>query len=162
MATKKSATKKAPAKKAPVKKAPAKKAVAKKSTAKKAVAKKSTAKKAVAKKVVKKSAAALKADRARVSSQGHELTYVAKKHGVDEKVVVGIIKKVGQMRVDVEAAIKEYKKRSAAADKSLVSREPHEISYLAKQFNVSNDRVLAAVRDHGPSRKKVEAALSAR
>jgi len=119
-----------------------------------AAKKKSTAKKTT------KSATSRAADRARVSSEGHELAYVAKKHGVEAAVVKGIIKRVGNMRVDVEAAIKDFKKRSSAADKSLVSNQAHEIGYLAKKFNRSSDEVRAAVTKHGPSRKKVEAALS--
>jgi Mor family transcriptional regulator len=137
------------------------KKTAKKSTAKKTTAKKSTAKKTTAKKsTAKKSAAALKADRARVSSKGHEVTYLAKKHNVDASVVTNAIKKVGHMRVNVEAAIKSFKVRSAAADKALVSSEPHEIGYLAKKYSLSNDMVLSVVREHGPGRTKVEAALS--
>lgn len=115
------------------------------------------AKKKTASKKISKSTAA---DRARVSSEGHELAYVAKKHGVDEAVVKRIIKRVGHMRTDVEAAIKDFKKRSAAADKSLVSKEPHEIGYLAKKFGRTSAEVLAVVTKHGPSRKKVEAALA--
>ncbi len=109
-----------------------------------------------AKKKTKKSVAA---DRARVSSEGHEVAYVAKKHGVDEAVVKRIIKRVGNSRVAVEKAIASFKKRSTAADRAMISREPHEISYLAKKFGISNEAALAAVEKHGPSRKKVEAAL---
>jgi histone H1/5 len=161
-AAKKSAAKKPAAKKSVAKKPAAKKSVAKKPAAKKSVAKKPAAKKSAAKKpAAKKSAASLKADRARISTtEGHEVAYVAKKHGVDQSVVLNAIKKVGNMRDKVEAAIADFKKRSAAADKSLVSREPHEISYLANQFKVSPDRVLAVLATQGPSRKKVEAALA--
>jgi histone H1/5 len=155
-AAKKPAAKKSAAKKPAAKKAPAKKPAAKKPAAKKAPAKKPAAKKAPAK---KQSAAARQADRARVSNQGHELTYVAKKHGVAESVVLNAIKKVGNMRVDVEAAIADFKKRSKAADKAMISREPHEIAYLAKKFNISTEKALEVVVAHGPSRKKVEAAL---
>lgn len=120
-----------------------------------------TKKKTASKKTgTKKSAAARKADRARVSSQGHEVTYLAKKHGVEEGVVTKAIKKAGHMRVAVEAAIKDFKKRSKAADKALVSSEPHEVGYLAKKFKLAADQVLAVVKSHGPARKKVEAALA--
>jgi histone H1/5 len=157
---KKPAAKKPAAKKPAAKKPAAKKPAAKKTTAKKPAAKKTTAKKPAAKKApAKRSAASIKADRLRVSL-GAEAEYLAKKHGVDVKVVNNAIKKVGNMRVKVEAAIKSFKVRSKAADLALVSSEDHEISYLAKKFNLSADEVLAVVREHGPSRKKVEAALS--
>ena len=130
--------------------------------AKKTLAKKTT--KTVAKKNVKttKATASRAADRARVSKQGHELAYVAKKFGVDQKVVSNAIAKVGNMRVDVYAALKSYIARSKAADRALVSREPHEIAHLAKKFNMAKSAVLAVVTEHGPSRKKVEAALTAK
>jgi histone H1/5 len=165
MAAKKSAAKKPAAKKTAAKKPAAKKPAAKKTAAKKPAAKKTAAKKPAAKKTAvkkasaKQSTAARNADRARVSNQGHELTYVAKKHGVAESVVLNAIKKVGNMRVDVEAAIADFKKRSKAADKAMISREPHEIAYLAKKFNISTEKALEVVAAHGPSRKKVEAAL---
>jgi hypothetical protein len=189
MATKKTAkkttAKKATAKTAPAKTAPAKKPVAKtaakkpvaktaakkpvaKTAAKKPVAKtaakkpvaKTAAKKPVAKKTnAKRSAAALKADRLRVSL-GAEAVYMAKQHGVDVSVVNNAIKKVGNMRVNVEAALKSFKVRSKAADQALVSSEVHEIGYLANKFKVSPEKVIAVVREHGPGRKKVEAALA--
>jgi hypothetical protein len=153
---KKVAPKKTAAKKTAAKKAAPKKTAAKKAAPKKTV-KKTAAKKAAPKKTAKKSSVA--ADRARVSAEGHELAYVAKKHKVDESVVKNIIDRIGNMRVDVEKAIADYKKRSRAADRSLVSQEPHEIAMLAKKFKRSQEDVLAIVRSHGPSRKKVEAAL---
>jgi pyruvate/2-oxoglutarate dehydrogenase complex dihydrolipoamide acyltransferase (E2) component len=155
MATKKKAKKTTAKKSTAKKKTAAKKPVAKKSTAKTPAAKTPAAKKTTA----KRSAAALKADRLRVSL-GSEAAYMAKKHGVDVSVVTNAIKKVGNMRVNVEAAIKSFKVRSKAADQALVSSEVHEIGYLANKFKVSPDRVLAVVREHGPGRKKVEAALS--
>ena len=127
-------------------------------TKKKAVVKK---KKTVVKKAkTSKTAAALAADRARVSKQGHELAFVAKKFGVDEKVVSKAIAKVGNMRVDVYAALKSFKARSKAADRALVSKQPHEIALLAKKFSADPATVLAVVTEHGPSRTKVEAALA--
>lgn len=158
MAMKKSA-KKRTAKKA-TKKA-AKKVV--KKAAKKAVKK---ATKKVAKKVVKKAAkkttrgaAALKADRARVSKQGPELAYVAKKFGVTTDRVIAAIEKVGNMRVDVYAALESFKARSKAADRAKVSRQPHEVALMAKKFKTTKNAVLAALAKHGSSRKKIEAAL---
>lgn len=162
MAMKKSA-KKRTAKKA-TKKA-AKKVV--KKAAKKAVKK---ATKKVAKKVVKKAAkkaakkttraaAALKADRARVSKQGPELAYVAKKFGVTTDRVIAAIEKVGNMRVDVYAALESFKARSKAADRAKVSRQPHEVALMAKKFKTTKNAVLAALDKHGSSRKKIEAAL---
>lgn len=118
------------------------------------------AKKTTKAKKVTKSATARAADRARVSSEGHELAYVAKKHGVDEAVVKRIIKRVGNMRTAVEKELAAFKKRSKAADRALVSKEPHELAYLAKKFGISSDEALAAVEKHGPSRKKIEAALT--
>lgn len=140
-----------------------KRSVKKAAGKKKATAKKATAKKAVAKKAAKGgSKKASAADRARVSKQGHELAYVAKKFGVDEKVVTRAIAKVGHMRDAVYAEIKQFKARSAAADKALVSSQRHEVALLAKKFGVSNAAVAAAVKTHGRSRKKVEAALVAK
>jgi Protein of unknown function (DUF3606) len=131
--------------------------VTKKPVAKKTV--KKTVKKAAPKKAAPKKAST-KADRARVSTEPHEVAYVAKKHNVSNDVVLAAIKRVGHMRVDVEAAIAETKKRSAAMDRALVSHEPHEVAHLAGKFNVSNEAVVAALDEHGPSRKNVEAALS--
>jgi hypothetical protein len=159
MATKKTAKKPA-AKKPAAKKPAAKKPAAKKPAGKKPAAKKTAAaKKLTPATAKKKSAASLKSDRAHVSSQGHEIAYVAKKHGVSEDVVKNAIAKVGNTRVKVEAAIKSFKVRSKAADKAAVSREPHEIAYLAKKYSLSSDKVLAVVVKHGPSRNKVETAL---
>jgi hypothetical protein len=129
--------------------------------------KSATKKKAVAKKrvSVKKSvkttrtASALKADRARVSKQGPELAYVAKKFGVTKEVVIKAIAKVGNMRTAVYAALTTFKARSKAADHAKVSRQPHEVAYLAKKFNTSTDAVMGVLEKHGSSRKKVEAAL---
>jgi hypothetical protein len=117
--------------------------------------------KATAKKAARTTSAASRAaDRARVSTQTHEVAYVAKKFGVDAKVVTKAIAKVGNMREDVYAAIRTFKARSRAADKAQVSRQPHEIAHLARKFNLTTDEVLAAVDEHGRSRKKVEAALA--
>ena len=128
-----------------------------------ATKKPATKKTAVVKKAkTSKAAAARAADRARVSKQGHELAYVAKKFDVDEKVVSKTIASVGNMRVDVYAALKSYKARSKAADRALVSKQSHEIALLAKKFNMAPESVLAVVTEHGPSRKKVEAALAAK
>ncbi|MCC6245505.1 MAG: DUF3606 domain-containing protein, partial [Gemmatimonadaceae bacterium] len=139
MAMKKSA-KKRTAKKATKKaaKKSTKKAV-KKATRKvaKKVVKKATRKtvKKAAKKVVKKAAkkttrkaSALKADRARVSKQGPELAYVAKRFNVTKERVIAAIEKVGNMRVDVYAALESFNVRSKAADRAKVSRQPHEVA----------------------------------
>jgi Protein of unknown function (DUF3606) len=147
-------------KKAKVSKKPAAKKTVKKTAAPKKVgAKKPAAKKSPAKKAAAKKASS-KADRARVSTEPHEVAYVAKKHNVSNEVVLAAIKRVGHLRVDVEAAIAETKKRSAAMDRALVSHEPHEVAHLADKFNVSNEAVVAAIDEHGSSRKKVEAALT--
>jgi Protein of unknown function (DUF3606) len=132
------------------------------------MAKKKAAKKAakkVAKKVAKKGAktsratASRAADRARVSKEGPELAYVAKKFGVSKEVVIKAITKVGNMRTAVYAALTTFKARSKAADRAKVSSEPHEVAYLAKKFNTTNEAVLEVLATHGSSRKKVEAAL---
>ncbi len=129
-----------------------------------AAKKKSVKKKAAPTKTVKKSAAAkkasTKADRARVSTEAHEVGYLAKKHKVTNAVVLAAIKRVGHMRVDVEAAIAQTKKRSAAMDRALVSKQPHEVAHLAQKFSISSEAALAAIETHGPSRKKIEAALA--
>ena len=141
-----------------------KRSVKKAAGKKKAAPKKAVAKKAVAKKTAKRGAkkAASAADRARVSKQSYEVAYVAKKFGVDEKVVTRAIAKVGNMREAVYAELKKFKARSAAADKALVSSQRHEVAFLAKKFGVSSSEVAAAVKAHGRSRKKVEAALAAK
>ncbi len=140
-------------------KAAGKKKVVKKAGAKKAVAKKAAAKKPAAKKKSAR-AAASQADRARVSKQGHEVTYVAKKFGVDEKVVTRAIAKVGNGREAVYAEIKKFKVRSAAADKAQVSTQAHEVAHLAKKFGVTDEAVLSAIKTSGRSRKKVESTLA--
>lgn len=130
--------------------------------------KKAAGKKKAAPKKAKKAAtrgakkAASAADRARVSKQSYEVAYVAKKFGVDEKVVTRAIAKVGNMREAVYAELKKFKARSAAADKALVSSQRHEVAFLARKFGVSSSDVTAAVKAHGRSRKKVEAALAAK
>lgn len=115
--------------------------------------------KKTAKKGTTRAAAARKADRARVSKQGSELAYVAKKFGVTKERVVAAITKVGNLRVDVYAALERFKVRSTAADKAKVSRQPHEVALLARKFNTSKEAVLNALATHGSSRKKIEAAL---
>lgn len=144
-----------------VKKAAGKTKAVKKAV-KKAVAKKAVVKKAAGGKKKATRAAATKADRARVSKQGHEVAYVAKKFGVDEKIVTRAIAKVGNGREAVYAELKKFKARSAAADKSLVSTQAHEVALLAKKFSVSNEAVLSAIKTSGRSRKKVEATLGAK
>jgi hypothetical protein len=171
MATKKAATKtpstKAVAGTAAPKKTAAKKAATNKAVpgaVKKTAAKKaapSTAKKAPSKKPATKKSSGAKADRALVSREAHEVGHVAKKLKVDAKVVTKAIGKVGNKRTAVEAAVLDHKKRSRAADRALVSREPHEIARLAKKFKLPAERVLEVVKRIGPSRKKVEAALAA-
>lgn len=104
-------------------------------------------------------AAGLKADRARVSKQGPELAYVARKFGVTSERVAAAIDKVGNMRVDVYAALESFKARSKAADRAKVSRQPHEVALLAKKFSTSKAAVLKALGKHGSSRKKIEKAL---
>lgn len=140
-----------------------------KKAAKKAARKtaKKTVKKATKKAAPKavgavRSAAALKADRARVSKQGPELAYVARKFAVTKERVVAAIEKVGNLRVDVYAALESFKTRSKAADRAKVSRQPHEVARLAKKFNTSTQAVLDTLARHGSSRKKVEAALGAK
>jgi hypothetical protein len=139
---------------------------AKKATPKKATPKKKTpmTKKATRKttKTSKKTTARASraADRASVSSEKHELAYISKKHGVEEAVVKRISKDVGNKRVDVEAGLEEFKMRSAAADKSLVSYEAHEVAVLARKFDLPKDVVETASSKNGPSRKKVEASLA--
>jgi predicted DNA-binding protein YlxM (UPF0122 family) len=120
-----------------------------------------TKKKVVAKKTGKtvRSTAARAADRARVSKQGPELAYVAKKFDVSKEVVIKAIAKVGNMRTAVYAALTTFKARSKAADRAKVSRQPHEVAYMAKKFNTSKEAVLDVLAKHGSSRKKVEAAL---
>jgi hypothetical protein len=123
---------------------------------------KRTAKKAArtaATKGTKRAAAARNADRARVSKQGPELAYVARKFGVTKERVVAAIAKVGNLRVDVYAALERFTVRSKAADKAKVSRQPHEVALLARKFNTSKAAVLNALATHGSSRKKIEAAL---
>lgn len=142
---------------------------AKKATPKKATPKKKTPmKKKMTKKATRKTTKTSKkttarasraADRASVSSEKHELAYISKKHGVEEAVVKRISKDVGNKRVDVEAGLEEFKLRSAAADKSLVSYEAHEVAVLARKFDLSKDVVETANSKHGSSRKKIEADL---
>ena len=167
----KKAAKKSSAKKATKKvaKKAAKKGAKKgaKKAAKKSVKKaaKTPAKKAAkkaSKKTAKRSASALKADRARVSKQGPELAYVAKKFGVTTDRVTAAIEKVGNMRVDVYAALESFKNRSKAADRAKVSRQSHEVALLAKKFSASKATVLAAIDKHGSSRKKIEKALGSK
>ena len=56
----------------------------------------------------KKSKKSSKADRARVSSsQRHEVYYVARKFGVSADTVRQVIKKVGNMRVKIYAALEK-------------------------------------------------------
>lgn len=147
------------AKKAAAKKS-VKKAAPRKSAMKKGAVKKGAVKKKAAKGRAKKAKSGAAADRARVSKQAHEVAYVAKKFGVDAKAVTKAITKVGNMREAVYAELKASKARSRAADRALVSRQPHEIAHLAQKFNVTEETVLAAVEQHGRSRKKVEAALT--
>lgn len=129
-------------------------------TAKKAT--KKTARKAgkkAAKKAAPRKASALKADRARVSKQGAELAYVAKKFGVSTDRVAAAIDSVGNMRTDVYAALTSFKNRSKAADRAKVSRQPHELALMARKFKTTKAAVVAALDKHGSSRKKVEKAL---
>jgi LAS superfamily LD-carboxypeptidase LdcB len=136
----------------------AKKATLKKTTPKKTTPKKKTPMKKKA--TTRKKATQRAAGRASVSSEKHELAYISKKHGVEEAVVKRIIKDVGNKRVDVEAGLEEFKMRSAAADKSLVSYEAHEVAVLARKFDLSKDVVETANSKHGASRKKIEADLA--
>jgi Protein of unknown function (DUF3606) len=161
MAAKKTAAKKTTAKTTSAKKSTVKKSASAAKPAAKKVAK-PAAKKSVVKKAAAKKTAPKNTDRARVSSQQHELSYVAKKHGVSEALVKKAITKVGNLRSDVEKSLLATKKRSAVMDKALVSKEAHEIAALVKKFKSTKDKVLAAIAAHGPSRKKVEAALSAK
>lgn len=63
-------------------------------------------KKRKAKSKAKKSKRSKAADRARVSGkQGHEVAYLARKHGVSAAVVRETIKKVGNSRKKVDAAL---------------------------------------------------------
>jgi hypothetical protein len=118
-------------------------------------------KKVAAKKTVRstRSKASRAADAARVSKQPAELAYVARKFGVSKDVVIKAIAKVGHMRTAVYAALKSHKTRSKAADRAKVSSQAHEVAYLARKFSVTRATVLAALKAHGSSRKKVEAAL---
>jgi hypothetical protein len=52
-----------------------------------------------------KSKRSRKADRARVSSKAHEVAYLARKHKVSAADVRAVIKKVGNSRKKVEAAL---------------------------------------------------------
>lgn len=148
--------------KAAGKKTATKKAVTKKTVSKKTATKKTAARKAAGGTKKAARAAASKADRARVSKQGHEVAYVAKKFGVDEKAVTRAIAKVGNGREAVYAELKKSKARSAAADKALVSQQAHEVAHLAKKFGVTGEAVLTAIKTTGRSRKKVEAALASK
>ena len=132
--------------------------MAKKVSTKKAATKTKTA---VRKSATKGRATASRAtDRARVSKQGPELAHVARKFSVSKDVVSSTIAKVGNMRVDVYAALTKRANRSKAADRAKVSRQPHEVALLAKKFKTSSKTVLATLATRGSSRKKVEAALA--
>ncbi len=97
-----------------------------------------------------------KADRARVSaSEGYEVAYYARKHGITPAAVRKLIKRVGNSRKKLDAALK----RHAKADRARVSaNQPHEVAYFARKHRMTAAAVRKLIKRVGNSRKKLEAA----
>jgi len=102
-----------------------------------------------------------KADRARVSaSQAHEVDYIARKFRVSAHAVRATIKRVGNSRAKIYAALTKSKKKSGKADRARISAsQTHEVYYVARKFGVSADTVRAVIKRVGNSRTKVYAVL---
>jgi cellobiose-specific phosphotransferase system component IIA len=97
-----------------------------------------------------------KADRARVSAnQPYEVAYFARKHGMTKAAVKKLIKRVGNSRKKLEAALK----RHAKADRARVSaNQPYEVAYFARTHRMTAAQVKKLIKRVGNSRKKLEAA----
>ena len=100
-----------------------------------------------------------KADRARVAGgQAYEVAYVARKFHVSAATVRNVIKRVGNSRKKIYAALQ--KKKGGKADRARVSgKQSYEVAYVARKFGVSAAAVRKVIKRVGNSRKKVYAAL---
>jgi ABC-type molybdenum transport system ATPase subunit/photorepair protein PhrA len=97
-----------------------------------------------------------KADRARVSaSEPFEVAYFARKHGMTKAAVKKLIKRVGNSRKKLEAALKKH----AKADRARVSaNQPSEVAYFARTHGMTAAAVKKLIKRVGNSRKKLDAA----
>jgi Protein of unknown function (DUF3606) len=107
-----------------------------------------------------------KADRDRVSAtEAWEVDYLVRKFGLSKEIVVKEIQAHGPMRKAVEAALERHlggddKTNTGKADRDRVAAgEDYEVAYLAKKFNISHDEAIAAIKQHGPMRDAIVAAL---
>jgi cellobiose-specific phosphotransferase system component IIA len=106
--------------------------------------------------MARRSKRSIKADRARVSAnQPYEVAYFARKHGMTKAAVKKLIKRVGNSRKKLEAALK----RHAKADRARVSaNQPYEVAYFARTHRMTAAAVKKLIKRVGNSRKKLEAA----